>query len=423
MCLLPLAALALAVRPAWRRHLGERLGDVPPTEPGRPAIWIHGASVGEITALAPIVRALRREHPSHRLVVSTVTAGGRAAAAARVPEADAVVLFPLDAPWAVRRALAAVAPRVVLFSETELWPNFLTAVAARGIPAVMVSGRLTERAFRRYRRVRPLFAPVLAGVYAFCVQSVESARRLVLLGAPAGRVVVTGSLKGVVDDRPPRGPSLATLGIADAPVLIAGSTHAGEEDAVLAAFARVRAATPTARLVLAPRRPERFAEVAADLDARGAAFVRRSDLGADPRWPPTASILLLDTLGDLAALYPGARAAFVGGTLVPVGGHNVLEPAAAGVPVAFGPFVEHAREGAARLLAAGGAVQVTDAETLASALLAWFAAPDAARAAGARGRDAVAAGEGALAVTMAVVRGAIAHAATRSYAATRGEVA
>src|SRR5438552_11649082 len=147
VCLGPVAALALAVRPAWRRGLWERLGRVPKTEPGRPAIWIHGASVGEISALAPIVRRLRHELPAYRLVVSTLTASGRDAAATRLPEADVRVLFPLDAPWAVRRALDAVAPRLVLFSETELWPNFLGALAARDIPAIMVSGQLSARAF------------------------------------------------------------------------------------------------------------------------------------------------------------------------------------------------------------------------------------------------------------------------------------
>ncbi len=400
--------VALAVRPQWRRGLGERLGGIPATEPGRPAIWIHGASVGEITALAPIVRSLRRELPAHRLVISTSTPGGRDAAATRVPEADARVLFPLDTPWAVRRALAAVAPRLVLFSETELWPNFLGALASRGIPAIMVSGRMSARAFARYRRWRRLFAPALAGVRVFCVQSLETARRLVALGASPSRIVVTGSVKAAAAHAPPSAGtlSLARLGVVDVPVLVAASTHSGEEEAVLAAFDRVRDVVPAARLVLAPRRPERFAEVAASLRARGAAFVRRSELAEGAPW--STSILLLDSLGELAALYPGARAAFVGGTLVPVGGHNVLEPAAAGVPVVFGPHTEHTHAAARRLIAAGGAVEVGDPAALADALLAWFTAPEEARAAGARARIAVGAADGAVAVTLAVIRGVLA---------------
>jgi len=412
VCLAPVVLAMLVLRPAWRTGWRERLGGLPPTERGRPAIWVHGASVGEITALAPIVRGMRREWPSHRLVVSTMTVGGRTAAAARLPEADALVLFPLDAPWAVRRALSAVAPRLVLFSETELWPNFLRTAAARGIPAVMVSGRVSERAFRRYRRWRALFAPALASVRVFCVQSIESARRLVALGAPAARVVVTGSLKTTSGDpSSPGGPSLAALGVGTAPVLVAASTHPGEEEAVLVAFARVRRVASSARLVLAPRRPERFDEVASLLRSGGAAFVRRSEMGGSA-WSETTPILLLDTLGELASLYAGARAAFVGGTLAPVGGHNVLEPAAAGVPVAFGPHTENAGDAAPRLLAAGGARQVADGEALGVVLEEWFASPTTARSAGERARAAVAAGDGAVAVTMAVIRGVLAHDAT-----------
>lgn len=409
LCLFPFAAIALVARPRWRVGLRERLGGVPATEAGRPAIWIHGASVGEITALAPIVRTLRRELPAYRLVVSTSTPGGREAAAARIPEADARVLFPFDVPWAVRRALTAVSPRLVLFSETELWPNFLATVARRGVPAIMVSGRVSARAFGRYRRWRRLFAPALAGVRVFCVQSLETARRLVALGAPRSRVVVTGSVKAAAPDGLVAGAtSLASLGCAGDAVLVAGSTHAGEEEAVLAAFARIRVAVPEARLLLAPRKPERFDEVARALSAAGLRFVRRSELARGARWPSAVPIVLLDSLGELAALYPGARAAFVGGTLVPVGGHNVLEPAAAGVPVVFGPYVEHTRDAALRLLAAGAAVEVGDADALARVLVAWFTNPEEARAVGARAATAAVASDGAVAVTLAVIRGVLA---------------
>ncbi len=414
VCLLPVAALALAMRPAWRRGLRERLGRVPTTEPGRPAIWIHGASVGEITALAPIVRSLRRELPTYRLVVSTLTTSGRDAAATRLPEADARVLFPLDVPWTVRRALDAVAPRLVVFSETELWPNFLRALAVRDIPAIMVSGRLSARAFARYRRWRRLFAPVLAGVRVFCVQSLETARRLVALGAPAARIVVTGSVKAAAAAGGAL--SLARLGSADVPVLVAASTHGGEEEAVLAAFEHVRAVAGEARLVLAPRKPERFDDVATWLRARGVRFVRRSELAADAAWPATAPVLLLDTLGELAGLYAGARAAFVGGTLVPVGGHNVLEPAAAAVPVVFGPHTEHVGDAASRLVAAGGGAEVADGDALTRVLVAWFSDADAARIAGARARGVVAASDGAVAVTLAVIRGVLARDEVRSSA-------
>lgn len=412
---LPLLVIALVLRREWRRGLTERLGAVPATEPGRRAVWIHGASIGEITALAPVVRMLRRETPDDRLVLSTLTLGGRTTAATRVPEADATVLFPLDLPWTVARAVDAIRPRLVLFSETELWPNFLAALAARGIPAVMLSGRVSERAFRRYRRWRWLFAPALASVRVLCVQSLDAAHRLVALGAPAGRVVVTGSLKGAAASAAPAGAlSLVRLGVADRPVLVAGSTHAGEEAAVLEAWQRVAARVPTARLVLAPRRPERFEEVVALLETRGLSFARRSELvrRGHVGWPAEAPILLLDTLGELAGLWNGARVAFVGGTLAPIGGHNLLEPAAQGVPVVFGPHVANVEAAAVRLLAGGGGVQVRDAGELATELARLFTDPAAACAAGASAGATAAGSESALAVTLAVVRGVLARTAT-----------
>jgi len=403
--------IALALKRDLRTGLRERCGDVPATPEGRPAIWIHGASVGELVALAPVVRALRDEFPDHRLVVSSMTAGGRTAAATRVPDADARILFPLDVPFCVDRALDRVRPRLVLFSETELWPNFFAALGARRIPAVMVSGRLSPRAFARYRRWRWLFAPALASVRWFGVQTLDSARRLVALGAPPTRVVVTGSLKTApAAAGGGAGPTLASLGVGDAPVLVAASTHAGEEDAALAAFVRVRAREPRALLVLAPRKPDRSADVAARIAAHGLAAARRSALGPAPtaRWPAATPVLLLDTLGELAGLYAGARVAFVGGTLVPVGGHNVLEPAAAGTAVVFGPSLDNVRRDAERLIAGGGGSAVADAEGLAARLIDLGTDAERAAATGARARAVVAELGGPLAVTLALVRGTLA---------------
>ncbi len=409
--LLPAALAGLALRRDWRIGVPERFGRIPRTPPGRTAIWIHGASVGELTALAPVVRALREDFPEERLVLSSMTVGGRTAAATRVPDADDRVLFPLDLPAVVGRALDRVRPRLVLFSETELWPNFLTALAARRIPALMVSGRLSENAFARYRRWRWLFAPTLASVRWFCVQSLESARRLVVLGAPAARIVVTGSLKTA-------GPlataashtTLASLGVAGAPVLIAASTHASEDEVLLDAFARIRATTPDARLVLAPRKPDRADEVAGLVAARGFTHVRRSALAAGPaaRWPADAAVLLLDTLGELAGLYAGARLAFVGGTLAPVGGHNVLEPAAVGTAVVVGPHVANVAADVARLVEAGAAIRATAGPDLIARTAALFADPAAAAAAGARAATVTDAQQGPLAVTLAIIRGTLA---------------
>lgn len=412
---MPAALLALAFKRDWRVGLSERFAQIAATPPGRTAIWIHGASVGELTALAPVVHALRAEYPHERLVLSSMTIGGRTAATSRVPDADARILFPLDLPSLVGRALDRVRPRLVLFSETELWPNFLAALAARRIPAIMVSGRVSPRAFARYRRWRWLFAPALAGVRWFCVQSLESGRRLVALGAPASRVIVTGSLKTAGPlAAASHGPTLATLGVAADPVLVAASTHAGEEDAVLDAFTRIRRAAPRARLLLAPRKPDRSAEVAAAVAARGFTMVRRSTLaaGAAARWPADAAVLLLDTLGELANLYVGARVAFVGGTLVPVGGHNVLEPAAVGTAVAVGPHVANVAADVTRLLACGGAIQAADGDALAARIATLVLDAPAAATAGMQAATAAGAQQGPLAVTLAIVRGTLAATAT-----------
>lgn len=403
--LLPAALAALALKPDWRVGLGERFGALPSTPSGQDAVWIHGASVGELTALAPVVRALRTDLPDHRLLLSSMTTGGRAAAATRVPDADDRVLFPLDLPRCVARALDRVRPRLVLFSETELWPNFLSELAARGIPAIMVSGRISSGAFARYRRWRWLFAPALIGVRWFCVQSLASAQRLVALGAPPSRIVVTGSLKTAGSLAPPAGGlTLAALGVSDLPVLVAGSTHPGEDDAVLDAFVQIAADEPAARLVLAPRKLDRVPEVAAAIAARGLVAVRRSALADGAPWPDGAPVLLLDTLGELVGLYAGARVAFVGGTLAPIGGHNLLEPAAAATPVVFGPHVEHVRADAERLLACGGGEQARDGADLATRLSALFRDRTRAAATGLRAREMVAEQQGPLALTLAIVR-------------------
>lgn len=403
VCVAPWAALGLLVRRDWRVGIGERLGVLPRTPPGQPAIWIHAASVGEVTALAPLVHLLHEEFPDHRLVLSTLTRTGRAVAKARLTEADACVFLPFDLRFCVTRAVDAVRPRLVLFSETELWPGFFAVLARRGIPVAMVSGRLSAPAFIRYRRWRGLFAATLVTVRWFAVQSIQTARRLVALGASAQRIVVTGSLKNARETAREDGLSLRALGVEARPVVVAGSTHDGEETVVLDGWAEVAEAAPTARLVIAPRHPERFNDVAVLLGRGGHRFVRRSELGAEG-WPSDVPILLLDTVGELRGLYDGARVAFIGGTLVPVGGHNLLEAAVCGVPVLFGPHVDNVRDEAERLQASGGGIQIVDARDLAHCMRELVV--DAAEA-GRRGAAATAgapASLGPLVVTMALVR-------------------
>lgn len=355
-----LAALVFRL-PRFREHR-ERLGFYAESTvarvASRPVVWVHNASVGELLASAPLVRALRARFPAHALVLSTTSLSGREIARTW-PEADAAVLLPLDFRAAIRRALDAFRPSVVVFTETELWPSWLGELARRGIPAVLVSGRISPPAFVRYLRIRFFLRRVLSEVSFFGMQTEAEAGRIRALGAPAERVAVTGSLKLAPA---PLSPGLGVEG--DGLLWVAGSTHAGEEEACLGAFERLRSRFPRLRLVLAPRRVERCADVERLLEARGIGFVRRSALNGAWRLDPR--VLVLDTLGELAALYRHAAVAFVGGTLVRVGGHNLVEPARAGVPVLFGPYLGSVAEVAARLERSGGGKRVSSEADLES---------------------------------------------------------
>jgi 3-deoxy-D-manno-octulosonic-acid transferase len=379
--------------------LRERLGflRVPPP-PGRGRFWVHAVSVGEVVAAVPLVQALRARWPDGDVVVSTVTATGQRVARARLSEAAALVTFPLDFRGAMRRAVRRVEPRCFVSLETELWPNLLRALRRAGVPAILANGRLSDRSYRRYRLVRVLFRRVLADVALFCMQSEEDARRIISLGASPERVVVTGNLKmeapageaGV--DRLWR----RLLHLGEAPVVVAGSTHRGEEPAVVDAFAAARRRVPGLRLVLAPRHPERLDEVEALVRRRALGVVRRSRVASGQ----TAEVILLDSVGELASLYGVADVIFVGGSLVPVGGHNVIEPALHGKPVLFGPHMANFREAARLLLGAGGGLLVQDGAQLGSAMERLLLDAEARHALGQQAWSAVRAHQGACVRTL-----------------------
>jgi 3-deoxy-D-manno-octulosonic-acid transferase len=338
-----------------------------PADP-RPTVWFHGVSVGEIHLLVTLVAAFRKRHPDWRVVVSSTTDTGLAEARARFTDL-AVVPYPFDFSWAVGRALAAVNPRLVVLAESELWPNFLRAADRRGVPVAVVNARLSPRSFARLRRVGgPARRLLLGRVTAFAAQSEETADRLRKLGVGADRVAVTGSVKydGASGDRDtPKAAELRRLLLGERrgsppPVWVAGSTHAPEEQLVLAAFARLRQRFPTLVLVLVPRHPDRFAEVAELAAKSGLLVVRRSQLVEPPAGPPAA--LLLDTVGELGAAWALADVGFTGGSLDGRrGGQSMIEPAGYGVPAVFGPHVWNFRDAARRLVEAGGAIQVADA--------------------------------------------------------------
>jgi 3-deoxy-D-manno-octulosonic-acid transferase len=354
----------------------ERFGKLPPGElellQGERPIWVHAVSVGETIAVKPLLKALKEKFPERKIVVSNGTETGRSVALT-VAEADLCIYFPFDFGFAVRNVLESVRPALVLIVETEIWPNFIRAAKQRGIPVVMVNGRISDRSFGRYLRLSWFFRPVLADFARFCMQTNEDARRIIAVGAPADRVEVTRNLKydlpvtrvdAVEQDAIRKRFSLPT----GMPVFTAGSTHQGEEEAVIAAYRRLIADGEKLVMVLVPRHPERAPLVAELLKQEKLPFTLRSAIDGDTPLLASGEVLLVDTVGELMRIYAVSDIVFVGGSLVPTGGHNILEPASLRVPVLFGPHMSNFRESAELLSACGGGIQVKDGDGLAGAL-------------------------------------------------------
>lgn len=393
----------------YRKYIGtlaERWGRLPAAinPRGDPSIWIHAVSVGEVLATRALIPALRDRYPGYPLWVSTTTQTGRAVAT-RLEGVDGLFYFPFDLPQIVNRVLERVRPELFVMVDTELWPNLLRHCARRGVRTVLVNGRISDRSYPRYRLVRPFLRRVLRGVDRWCAQSDESARRLIDLGAPATRVTVTGNLKfDTLPASPSRMPPVGA-GVLRAfristerTVIIAASTHPGEEPPVLAAFARIRQRTPDALLIVAPRHPERSSEVTRLATAERLDTVRRSELPADGE--PRAAVVVLDTVGELATLFQIATVVFLGGSLVPVGGHNLLEPAVCCKPVVFGPHMHNFVEIADSFLANRAARQIGSPDELEPALSALLDDPVQRAALGAAASALVEASRGATGRTL-----------------------
>jgi 3-deoxy-D-manno-octulosonic-acid transferase len=398
----------------YKKYIGslrQRLGFLPITfnVDAEESIWIHAVSVGEALTARALAADLKARYPRLRLFLSTTTIAGQQVARRSLSSVDAVFYFPFDWTFIVRRTLRLVRPRVFIMMETEIWPNLLRACRALGVKTVLINGRISSRSYPRYRLVRRFFRRVLADVDRCCMQSEESARRLVELGADPSRVTVTGSLKFDSLELPPatahgkpRERVLRFFRLSpNRPVIVAGSTLRGEEAAVLRAFARIKTALPSALAVIAPRHPERFGEV--ERIAREAGFVttRRSELPIDAE--PRADVIVLDTLGELAQLYQLATAVFVGGSLVDHGGHNILEPAIFGKPIVFGAHMQNFKEIADTFLTNGAAIQVRSQEELGDALLALVTDPVRRARLGAAARALVEANRGAKTKTLDVI--------------------
>jgi 3-deoxy-D-manno-octulosonic-acid transferase len=392
-----LATGLLVTLPYWlwqmSRHgkyhagLGQRLGRVPrrlASEPGRPVVWIHAVSVGEVLAMSGLVLELRHRYAQHRVVVSTTTDTGQKLAGKHFGEEN-VFYFPMDFGFAIRPYLKVLQPELIVIAETEFWPNFLRLAKASGARIAVVNGRISDRSFPRYRRWRFLLSRVLRAVDLFTAQTDEDARRLREIGAPLERVQVSGNLK--FDVPPPAMPpvinKLRAALRGGEPVIVCGSTMEGEEQILLGAFEKLLASYPRAVMMLAPRHPQRFAEVARLLESSGIRFRKRSLWNGEAL---AGGVLLVDTIGELAGLYSLADIAFVGGSLVPRGGHNIIEPARHGVAIIVGNHTENFRD-IVGLFHSRGAVRVVSAAELSPVLMELISNPGARVELGRRGAE------------------------------------
>ena len=388
---------------AWRGRLRGRLGSIEP--PPRPrCIWIHAVSVGEVQAAAALVNALRSRDASVSIAVTTVTPTGAETARGLFGDRVRHGYLPYDTPGAVRRFLDRLQPAVAVMLETEIWPTLYFALHKRGIPIVLASARLSERSVRRYARFGALGSRLLSSGVTVCAQTAVDAQRFIAVGATPDNVRVTGNVK--FDLQIPAATVAAgrqhrvEWGGDARPVWIAGSTREGEEVAVLDAHVDVRRRDPRALLVLVPRHPPRFEQVRELLRERGVRYCARSE----QRWPQADDeVLLVDTLGELQMLYAACDVAFVGGSLVPVGGHNLLEPASLGLAVLAGPHLQNTLEVATLLRAAQALKIVRDARELASAVSELLGDPVARGTMGQRALEVVAASRGAVERVVAAI--------------------
>ena len=404
---LPIAGLALLVRPRYRLGLRQRLGVLSPAVrslvKNQQPLWVHAPSVGEILATQPFLQELKQQFPKIPILLSTLTPTAYTTAREKIPEADAIIYFPLDHPLIVNHVLRHIRPMAFFFSETEMWPNFLLAAAQRHIPTFLISGRFSPRALVRYRLLSAVFRPVFQTLTRCCMQTDDDKKRLLAAGAVEAQVVVTGNFKldVVRGEEQPREFVLQETGLANRPLLIGASTHSGEEEFLLRMCQRLRVEVPALLLLLAPRHPQRFPEVERLLRQQNCRYVTRSEHEPASR---DTEVFLLDTLGELASFYHAAVATFVGGSLIKgPGGHSVIEPALARTPVCFGPYTANFSTIVEQLQQVGGGFIIHTEEEGYQKLLPLFTDARQAQAVGQRAYKVVQQGQGAVRRTMAIV--------------------
>jgi 3-deoxy-D-manno-octulosonic-acid transferase len=392
----------MATTRKYREGLWERLGATRPLPErgGRPLIWVHAVSVGEVLAVTRLVQALDAALPGYFVAVSTTTRTGQALARERFGS-ERVFYSPLDLPWVVRNYLTERKPRLLILAETEFWPNLLSGCFRRGVPVAIVNARISDRSLPRYRRLRRLWRPILSQLSAILAQSEIDAERLIAIGCLPERVSVAGNLKfDVRAAEESTATRLLKRNGAGLRFIVAGSTLDGEEALLLEAWPRLLAADPDLALILAPRHPERFGAVADALERSSFKWIRRSRWPTDPGDEPRpleprelepgqiepGEIVLLDTIGELASIYSLAAVAFVGGSLVPAGGHNPLEPAQFGVPIVMGSHYVNFRA-IVEELRSHQAIRTVRKEELSTALIELLRDPPAAAGMGARAKQ------------------------------------
>ncbi len=398
----PVIIAVLLAKPRCRPGFLQRMGwHIHPSDcqtTASPLVWIHAVSLGEVVAATPLVKALHERHPEFRYIVTTVTETGREAVEQRLGGIAEHRYAPLDFPWAVARMIRSLRPVLYVFVETELWPNLLWTLRAQDVPSVLVNGRLSSRSFGRQDLpvIRSFYRSILQTLTLCLMQSDRDRQRIVALGADPSRVHVTSNIK--FDQPLPDVHSHESLrqsfGLDEnEQLMLAGSTHAGEEELLVSAYRHIVKPYPTTVLMLAPRHIERADRVEAVLREAGFAVQRRSRIQGKQSGP---RVIILDTRGELSRAYRDAVVAFVGGTLVPVGGHNLLEPAVWGIPVMFGPHTDHCAEVAALLAEAGGGRRVMGVEDLVTSLEEWLGQPETRHRTGQAARQVVLDNQGAL---------------------------
>ena len=392
------------IKKRYRFGLMERLGYYPEERisriTGKKVIWIHSVSVGEVIASIPLVLELKKRYPDYSLIMSTVTETGRETAIKKIPFLNAVVYFPFDLHFSVKNAIDKIKPVVFVMLETEIWPNFLKALRGKGIPAILINGRISDRSYKRYLRVRFFIKEVLKNICVFGMQSNQDVERIINMGAVKEMVERTGNLKFEHEARDISSDAVKKLKESmniteDKDIIIAGSTHRGEDEEVVKAYLTVVKEVKDAILIIAPRHLDRLPEIEDILKRYNLSFIRKTIIKKGEA-SSKYHVILLDTIGELSTLYSIASVVFVGGSLVPVGGHNILEPALYKKPILFGPYMHNFREIAEGFKNRGAAIEVADSDEMAKEIINILNNPDIGTKLGERGFSVIVENKGAL---------------------------